>query len=96
MLFRVEFLSMVEIGLQKPKRLISFSHFFHSMSGKRIVQIRQKKSITQQELTAALDYEKSNMSRLENGNTNPTIYTLLKVSNALQVELKDLFDFESL
>jgi len=38
------------------------------------------------------DFEKSNMSRLEAGNTNPTIYTLYKISLALEIELVDLLE----
>ena len=46
--------------------------------------------MTQQELASLCNFEKSNMSRLEAGNTNPTIYTLYKVSQALKVDLTDL------
>jgi transcriptional regulator with XRE-family HTH domain len=58
--------------------------------GSRIKEIRILKGLSQQELAALLDYEKSNMSRLESGNVNPTILTLYKVAEALNVSLKEL------
>ncbi len=58
--------------------------------GKRIREIRECKNIPQQELAYACNFEKSNMARLEAGNTNPTLYTLKKIADNLQVELEDL------
>ena len=58
--------------------------------GQRIKDIRIKKGMSQIELAVELDYEKSNMSRLESGRVNPTISTLNKVSQALGVSLKEL------
>ena len=58
--------------------------------GDRIKQLRVEKGISQQELAAALDYEKSNMSRLESGRINPRIGTLQKVAAVLQVSLSEL------
>lgn len=58
--------------------------------GNKIKQLRADKGISQQELAALIDYEKSNMSRLEAGNTNPTITTLNKVAKALGVPLHGL------
>ncbi len=60
--------------------------------GKRIRKIRESKGISQQDLAAACDIEKSNFSRLEAGGTNPTIYTLYKIAKALDVELSLLFE----
>ncbi len=58
--------------------------------GERIKQLRMEKGISQQQLAAALDYEKSNMSRLESGRINPRIATLQKVANVLNVSLAEL------
>jgi transcriptional regulator with XRE-family HTH domain len=62
--------------------------------GERIVELRTEKGMTQQELAAELDYEKSNMSRLESGRTNPRIATLYKVAKVLNVTLSDLLMIE--
>lgn len=61
--------------------------------GERIRNLREAKGISQQDLAAACDIEKSNFSRLESGGTNPTIYTLQKISYNLNIDLKELFDF---
>ncbi len=58
--------------------------------GKRIKTLRESKNIAQQDLAAACNFEKSNMARLEAGNTNPTIYTLKKIAENLEIELTDL------
>lgn len=61
--------------------------------GKRIQQIRIEKNISQQDLASKCNFEKSNMSRLENGNANATLATLQKVCDALQVDYIELFKF---
>ena len=63
--------------------------------GKRIQQIRIEKNISQQDLAARCNFEKSNMSRLEAGRANATLSTLDIVSKALDVEVIELFKFEN-
>lgn len=58
--------------------------------GKRIKELRESKNIPQQDLAYACNFEKSNMARLEAGNTNPTLYTLKKIAENLKVKLEDL------
>jgi len=60
--------------------------------GERIREIRESKGITQQDLAAACNFEKSNMSRIEAGRTNFTISTLYKISMALEVRLSALVE----
>ena len=61
--------------------------------GKRIQEIRIEKNISQQELASKCNFEKSNMSRLEKGNSNATLSTLEKVCHALQIDYIELFKF---
>ena len=61
--------------------------------GKHIQKLRELKGISQQDLAAKCNFEKSNMSRLEAGRVNPTLSTLEKVANALDITLPELFDF---
>lgn len=61
--------------------------------GKRIQQIRIEKKLSQQDLAAKCNFEKSNMSRLESGGANATLLTLSIVSKALDVEPIELFKF---
>lgn len=58
--------------------------------GVRIKTLRKKRGMTQQELAFLCNFEKSNMSRIEKGKTNPTILTLQKISKALKVPIEDL------
>jgi transcriptional regulator with XRE-family HTH domain len=61
--------------------------------GKRIQKIRFEKNISQQDLAAKCNFEKSNMSRLEAGKANATLSTLEIVSKALEVNIIELFRF---
>lgn len=61
--------------------------------GKNIKRIRESKGISQQELAAKCNFEKSNMSRLEAGRVNPTLSTLEKVAKSLDISLTELFTF---
>jgi transcriptional regulator with XRE-family HTH domain len=62
--------------------------------GNRIRELRESKGISQQNLAAICNFEKANLSRIEAGRTNPTISTLYKISQALEVNISDLVDVE--
>tara|TARA_R110002050_G_scaffold167468_1_gene298257 strand:+ start:22257 stop:22475 length:219 start_codon:yes stop_codon:yes gene_type:complete len=62
--------------------------------GERIRQLRESKGISQQNLAAICNFEKSNLSRIEAGRTNPTIFTLFKISQALEVSIAELVDVD--
>ncbi len=53
--------------------------------GRRIRQIREKQGITQHELALRCDIEASNMCRIESGNTNLTVKTIVRVCSSLNV-----------
>lgn len=59
--------------------------------GRRIQEIRIEKNLSQQDLAAKCNFEKSNMSRLEAGRSNATLSTLEIVSKALEVDVIELF-----
>lgn len=65
----------------------------HKKVGKRIQEIRILKGISQQDLAAKCNLEKSNMSRLEAGRVNSTLTTLGKVAKGLEVKIVELFKF---
>jgi len=58
--------------------------------GQNIRIVRESKKLSAQELASRCNMEKSNMSRLEAGKTNPTVGTLHKISQALGVPLQEL------
>ncbi|MBL0104765.1 MAG: helix-turn-helix transcriptional regulator [Bacteroidetes bacterium] len=59
--------------------------------GKRIRKKRIEKNMSQIELASACEFEKASMSRIESGQINTTVLTLLKISNALGVHISELF-----
>lgn len=60
--------------------------------GNNIKIARQKKGIAQVDLAARMEgnIDTTNISRIEAGRTNPTIYTLYRISEALEVPMEDL------
>jgi len=62
--------------------------------GNRIRFLREQKKVSQQDLAAFCNFEKANMRRIEAGRTNPTIYTLYKISQGLMVSLSEIVDVE--
>lgn len=62
--------------------------------GKKIKECRERIGISQQELADRCNFEKSNMSRIEAGRTNPTLKSLFLISKALDIPLKNLFELE--
>ncbi|PWI29760.1 XRE family transcriptional regulator [Flavobacteriaceae bacterium LYZ1037] len=62
--------------------------------GKRVKSLREEKGIPQQDLAAKCNIEKSNLSRLEAGGTNPTLYTLKRIADNLGISLVDIVNLE--
>lgn len=62
--------------------------------GKNIKNIREEKNISQAELAARCNYEKSNMSRIESGKTNLTIGTLLNIAESLNTTIVKIITIE--
>ncbi len=61
--------------------------------GQNIISIRKRKKLTQYKLAKEIFTDQSNLARIEDGKVNPTVKTLLKISSALECDLKKLFDF---
>ena len=62
--------------------------------GKRIKELRENKSLSQQQLADILNMEASNLLKIERGIQIPKEESLLKLSNVLNVNVVDLFDYE--
>ncbi|MDG1393275.1 MAG: helix-turn-helix transcriptional regulator [Flavobacteriaceae bacterium] len=62
--------------------------------GGNIVKKRKERGIKQKELSDILDIDDGSLRRIEFGRTNPTTMTLYNIASALEIELKELFDFE--
>ncbi|NJP70058.1 helix-turn-helix transcriptional regulator [Streptomyces sp. C1-2] len=58
--------------------------------GERIRLARQRQSLTQEDLYLRAGISRDVMQRIEAGRHNPTLYTLLRISQALDTPLADL------
>ena len=62
--------------------------------GKRVKELRKSRGLTQEQLALLVDIEPPNISKLENGNHFPLPDNIEKIARALNVYIKDLFDFD--
>jgi transcriptional regulator with XRE-family HTH domain len=60
--------------------------------GQRIQELRREKGHTQESLAGQLAMLAPNYARIEQGRANVTIDTLVRIANALDVELRDMFE----
>lgn len=90
-LFRWEYAFFVHKANKKPM-LYSEDQYIQEVC-KNIKRIRKEKGLTQKDVAFACNMEEPTYRRVENGNTNPTLRTLIKISKALHIEMVELFDF---
>ncbi|MDI6048248.1 helix-turn-helix transcriptional regulator [Flavobacterium sp. XS2P24] len=57
-------------------------------------QIRERKNLSQQSLADISDLPKTTIGRIERAEINTTIRTLVKIANALEIEPKELLNFQ--
>lgn len=64
--------------------------------GKNIQDIRKRKGLSQVDLVGRMEgnIDTTNISRIESGRTNPTLFTLYRICIALDIEITELFDFQ--
>lgn len=58
--------------------------------GKNLKRIRTAKGISQGEISRILEVDKSFVSNIENGKTNPTLATIAKIAKAIGVSVGEL------
>jgi transcriptional regulator with XRE-family HTH domain len=61
------------------------------MIGIRIKDIRNRKGFTQEELAEKIELNPKYLSSIERGKENPTLNTMIKLSESLDVHLNDIF-----
>ncbi len=59
--------------------------------GRKIAKIRKSHKMTQEELADRIGVHYTTLSRIERGESNPPVYTVFKISQALRTSLKELF-----
>lgn len=62
-------------------------NFFYDRLGHCIVKTREKKRISQEQLSFRCGVDRTYISRIEKGHANPTIRIIEKIANALRVRL---------
>lgn len=62
--------------------------------GKRLKELRKQRNLTQEQLSELLGVFPKQIGNIETGTTFTTMPNLEKISKILNVEIKDLFDFE--
>lgn len=68
---------------------------FKQQLGRRIYLLRKAARMTQFELAEAAGVGNEYISKIERGIGSPSLETLVKIAQALQVEMKALFDFRA-
>lgn len=63
--------------------------------GDCIKKIREAKGLSQKEVALSCKMDMGNYSRIENGKTDPSFNTVVKITKALGVELHELFNANS-
>lgn len=59
--------------------------------GEKITHIRKVKNLSQKEVVLSVNIDRAQYSRIENGKANPTLSTLEKIANALEVNIGEFF-----
>jgi transcriptional regulator with XRE-family HTH domain len=62
--------------------------------GARIKELRKARGLSQNVLSEKIGIEAKHLSRIEVGNSYPSLDTLERISRALGVEMKDVFEFD--
>lgn len=57
---------------------------------KKLIEERQRQEISQQRLSEMAGISRTGLRHIESLETNPTLYSLLKVAKALDVDLADM------
>jgi transcriptional regulator with XRE-family HTH domain len=65
-------------------------NFFYKKLGKRIIDTRRIRHLSQEKLALMSDMDRTYLSRLEKGRINPTIRMLHKLCRCLKVKLHQL------
>lgn len=73
----------------------NMSEGIEKLIGHSIARIRKDRELTQAQLAEMIDTTVETISRLERGVSIPSLKTLLKISRALHIPIKELLDVET-
>jgi DNA-binding XRE family transcriptional regulator len=61
--------------------------------GRHLKSLRKREKVTQEELSFRSEISLSQIARIETGKINPTLCTLVVISESLKIELNELLSF---
>jgi transcriptional regulator with XRE-family HTH domain len=76
------------------KRLNDLKESVPKLVGNRIKFLREDKGLTQTELAELVGKDRQYLYKIEKGKVTPNIVTLSVLAIALEISIKDLFDFK--
>lgn len=59
--------------------------------GQRVRELRESKRMTQDELASGAGVQRPDVSKIENGRSEPNLRTIRKIARKLEVSLSELF-----
>ena len=62
--------------------------------GKNLRRIRQEGKLSQEALADKAEFPRSQIARIERGELNPTINTIKRIADVLEIDISILFQFE--
>lgn len=62
--------------------------------GLKIKELRKRKGLTQEQLAELINMEQNSISVIESGRNFPTLGTLEKIAQILEVNLSDFFNYD--
>jgi transcriptional regulator with XRE-family HTH domain len=62
--------------------------------GKRIKKLRLEQKVTQTQLAFEAGITREQLGRIENGKINTSVSNVFALARALNIDLKDIFDFK--
>ena len=65
-------------------------NFFYQRLGEKIINVRQRRKLSQEQLALLSDLDRTYLARIEEGKANPSIKTLNKISRVLKTRLYNL------
>ncbi len=66
---------------------------FHRKFGQRVRYLRKERGITQEQLSFEIDADNSYIANIENAHRDIPLSRVNKIAKALNVSLKELFDY---
>lgn len=62
--------------------------------GKKIKKLRLEQKVTQSQLAYEAGITREQLGRIENGKINTSVSNVFAIAKALNIDLKDVFDFK--